>query len=770
MNTTKKQMNRRSFIQLTALAGGSVMIGLSIEPQALAQRGPAGPPPPVNPNNYITVHPDNTFTLMARNPETGQGMRNALPMVIADELDVDWKQVKVEQGDLDAARYGGGQIEGGSTATPTQYTPMRQVGAAARMMMVSTAAKQWNVPESELTTGSGMVKHAKTNKSATYASLADAALKMPPMTVADIKLKDPKDFKILGTRVVGVDVASIITGKPSFSIDVNPPGMLFAVYQKCPTFGGKVMSANVEEVKKAPGVKHVFVIEPPAPPAAGQRGGGGGGGVTWAGGVAIVAETWWHAQSARNKVLKVDWDYGPTRTQSTAGYNDQIKAQASKASQEPQVGGGGFGGARAAKEGDAEAAFKTAAKVVEAEYSFPLLSHAPLEPQNSTAWFKDGKITIWSPAQIPSLNDASVPAGVQTTDVTFHMVRAGGGFGRRLYKEYDVEVSKIARLVADERQQAGQESVPVKLLWSREDDIAHDDYRPPAYHYFKASLDANGKLTAFRDMVASYGNVSVVPTNEFPRGFVDNFWVSDSQFGPFNIPTGAMRAPAFNGTSFVMQSIIDEIAIAAGKDPLQYRLDLLDSPTTYKPPTNRNGNGAPFNAARAKAVLEAVRDMSDWNNRSKLPKGSGMGASFQFAHNGYVAYVCQVSVDANKKLKVDKAFAAVDIGEQILNLSEAENLVQGGFVEGMSHLMAWEITIENGAVVQTNFNQYQPTRMKQVAPGQIQVKFLKSDYTTTGLGEPSLPPAPAAICNALYAATGIRIRHLPLAKAGYTWA
>src|SRR5215469_14723859 len=767
MNTTKKQMNRRSFIQLTALAGGSVMIGLYSEPQARAQQR-GGPPAPVNPNVYVTVHPDNTFTVIAKNPETGQGMRNSLPMIIADEFDVDWKQVKVQQADCNPAIYGQ-QIEGGSTATPSNYMPMRQVGAAARMMMVSTAAKQWNVPESECTTGSGMVKHARTDKSATYASLADAAMKMPPMTVSDIKLKDPKDFKIMGTRVPGVDNKDIVTGKPAFSIDVNPPGMLYAVYQKCPTFGGKVMSANVDEVKKQPGVKHVFVIEPPPPPAEGQRGGGPGGGVTWAGGVAIVADTWWLAHNARNKVLKVEWDYGPVRTQSTAGYNDQIKAQASKASQEPTVGGGP-GGARAAKEGDAEAAFKSAAKVIEAEYAFPLLSHAPLEPQNSTAWYQDGKITIWSPAQIPSLNDAAVPSGVQPTDVTFHMVRAGGGFGRRLYKEYDVEVSKIARLVADERQKAGQPSVPVKLLWSREDDIAHDDYRPPAYHYFKAGLDANGKLTAFRDMVASYGNVSVVPANEFPRGFVDSFWVSDSQFGPFNIPTGAMRAPAFNGTSFVMQSFIDEVAIAAGKDPLQYRLDLLKSPTTYKPPTNRTGNGAPFNAARAKAVLEAVRDMSNWNNRSKLPKGTGMGTAFQFAHNGYVAYVCQVSVDASKKLKVEKAWAAVDIGEQIVNLSEAENLVQGGFVEGMSHLMAWEITIENGAVVQSNFDKYQPTRMRQVAPGQIEVKFIKSDYTTTGLGEPSLPPAPAAICNAIFAATGIRLRALPLAKAGYSWA
>jgi isoquinoline 1-oxidoreductase beta subunit len=764
-----KQIDRRSFIKFTALAGGGLMVGVYSDSEILAQqRGPGGAPAPVNPNVYITVHPDNTFTLIAKNPETGQGMRNALPMLIADELDVDWKQVKVQQADCNPAIYGQ-QIEGGSTATPTNYLPMRQIGAAARMMMVSTAAKQWNVPESECTTGAGTVKHARTNKTATYASLADAAMKMQPLAVTDIKLKDPKDFKILGTRVAGVDNMAIVTGKPAFSIDVNPPGMLFAVYQKCPTFGGKVMSANVEEVKKAPGVKHVFVIEPPAPPAAGQRGGGPGGNVTWAGGVAIVAETWWHAHNARNKVLKVDWDYGAARTQSTAGYMTQIKDLASKASQEPTVGGGP-GGAQAAKEGDAEAAFKTAAKTIEAEYSFPLLSHAPLEPQNSTAWFKDGKIEIWSPAQIPSLNDAAVPSGVQTTDVTFHMVRGGGGFGRRLYKEYDIEVSKIARLVSDERTKAGQPSVPVKLLWSREDDIAHDDYRPAAYHYFKAGLDANGKLTAFRDMVASYGNTSVVPANEFPRGFTDNFWVSKQEFGPFSVPTGAMRAPAFNGTSFVMQSFIDEIAVAAGKDPLQYRLDLLKNPTTYKPPTNRTGFNAPFNAARAIAVLEAVRDMSGWNNRSKLPKGSGMGVAFQYAHSGYVAYVCQVSVDAAKKLKVDKAWAAVDIGEQVVNTSEAENLVQGGFVEGMSHLMAWEITIENGAVVQTNFNQYQPTRMRQIAPNQIEVKFLKSDYTPTGLGEPSLPPAPAAVTNAIAAATGIRIRTLPIAKSGYSWA
>jgi isoquinoline 1-oxidoreductase beta subunit len=767
MKTTKK-LDRRSFIKASALAGGGVMISLYAEPLLMSQQR-GGPPPatPVNPATYITVHPDNTFTIIAKNPETGQGIRTALPMVIAEEFDVDWKQVKIQQGDLDA-KYGRdmgapnvGQIEGGSTATPQNYAPHRNVGAAARMMMVATAAKQWNVPATELTTGSGVVTHAGSRRTATYASLADAALKMPAMAVADIKLKDQKDFKIMGTRQPGVDNLAIVTGKPSFSIDVKPAGMLHAVFEKCPVFGGKVMSANLDEVKKAPGVRHAFIVEPPAPPAqaAGGGPGGPGGGPRWSSGVAIVADNWWQAQSARTKVLKVVWDEGAVASQSSVGYMTQIKGMAAKASTAPAGGG-----PRSAKEGDAEAAFKSAAKVIEAEYEFPLLSHAPLEPQNSTAWYKDGKLEIWSPSQIPQLANAAVPAGVQNTDVTFHLVRAGGGFGRRLVSEYDIEVSKIARMVADERAKAGQPSVPVKLLWSREDDIHFDNYRPAGYHYFKAGLDASGKLVAFRDYVGSYGNTSVIPANEFPRGFVSNFWVSDEQATPFNIPTGALRAPSTNGISFVMQGFIDEIAVAAGKDPLQYRIDVLNSPVN---PGAQIPGG--FNAERAKGVLEAVREMSGWNNRTKLPKGTGMGCSFQFAHAGYVAYVAQVSVDNSKKIKVEKAWAAIDIGNQIINLSQSENLVEGGFIEGMSHLMAWEITIDKGRVVQNNFNNYQPTRMRQLAPNSIEVKFLKTNFPPTGLGEPSLPPAVPALTNAIFAATGVRIRAVPLAKQGYSW-
>src|SRR5262245_12926287 len=317
-----KQLDRRSFIKVTALAGGGMLIGFYTDGEILAQQrgGQAPQATPINPNTYIKIHPDNTFTIVAKNPETGQGMRNALPMIIADEFDVDWKQVKVEQGDLDqkyANDMGAPNIrqnEGGSTATPQNYMPMRNVGATARAMMVKAAAETWSVPEAELTTESGTVMHAKSKKRATYASLAAKATAMTPPALADVKLKDQKDFKIMGQKIKGVDNAAIVTGKPSFSIDVDMPGMLFAVYEKCPVFGGKAVSANIDEVKKLPGVKHVFLVEAPPPaPAQGGRGGGGGG-PRWDSGVAIVAETWWHAQNAR-KTLKVVWDEGPVATQ-----------------------------------------------------------------------------------------------------------------------------------------------------------------------------------------------------------------------------------------------------------------------------------------------------------------------------------------------------------------------------------------------------------------------------------------------------------------------
>ena len=741
-----KKVGRRTFLQVSAVAGGGLIIGL-YAPQVAGQGGRGGgPAPSLGANDYITVNPNNTFTIVAKNPETGQGIKTALPQIIADEFDVDWAQVSIKQADLDP-KYSP-QTEGGSRAIPANYQNMRLVGAGGRLLMLNAAAAQWNVPVSELTTGSGTVKHASSNRTATYASLAARALTQPTPDRAAVEaaLKKPADFKIIGKRIRGVDNLAIVTGKARFSIDETPAGTLFAVYEKCPVFGGKAVSANLDDVKKLPGVKHAFLIAEPA----------GQGNNSLSSGVAIVADSWWLANDAR-RTLKVTWNEGPTAAESTVGYLQQCKDMAARVAATPPAAAGQGG----AKIGDTEAAFKTAAKIVEAEYYFPLLSHAPLEPQNSTALYKDGKMEIWSPSQIPSLNHPALGSGLTPQNITMHLVRAGGGFGRRLVSEYDIEVARIAKLVTDERVAAGQPAVPIKLLWTREDDMAHDQYRPAGAHYFKAGLDAAGTLIAYRDFVGSTS--SVVPANEFPRGFVDNVLVVKEDVKGFSIPTGALRAPPTNGVSYVMQGFIDEVAIAAGKDPIQYRIDLLNSP-------KGDGPTGGFNPVRARGVLEAVRDMSGWNTRrAGLPRGTGMGVAFQFAHAGYVAYVVELTVAANKAVAVKRAWCAVDIGRQIVNPSQSENLVHGGFIEGMSHVMNWEVTIDKGRVVQTNFDQYQPARMNN-APAEIQVKFLETDFDPTGLGEPSLPPAVPAIINAIFAANGERIRSLPLAKHGYRWA
>jgi isoquinoline 1-oxidoreductase subunit beta len=747
------RIDRRSFLKVTAASGGGLLLGLYTQPKASAQgRGGPAPAPP-DPHVYIKIAPDGTVTIMAKNPEVGQGIKTMLPMLIAEELDVEWKNVKIEQTDFDDTKYAA-QFAGGSFATPQNWMPMRQVGAAGRALLIKAAAQSWNVPESECSTSAGRVLHRASNRSLGYGELADKAWSMPMPDLKTLQFKDPKDYIIIGKPLRQRELANIVAGKPIFGIDVTVPGMLYAVYEKCGVFGGKVANANLDEIKKMPGVRHAFVVDRPDITDTVLPGDPG-----LESGIAIVADSWWQAQSARKK-LQVTWNEGAHTNQSSVDFAQRADALSK---QKPQQ--------TIRADGDAEAALSGAAKVVEAAYSYPFISHAPLEPQNCTAHYKDGKCEIWTNSQIPQGGRTLAARALEIADkdVTLHMVRGGGGFGRRLTNDYMVEAAYISKTAG----------VPVKLLWSREDDMAHDYYRPGGFQYLKAGLDNSGKIVAWRNHFVSYGdadtqngrvrfaNAAAMGPTEFPQRFVSNYALHASAM-PLGIRTGALRAPSSNAFAFVIQSFIDELAHAAGKDPVEFRLALLGAGGPTPPPAPGPFAAPGMNADRMKGVLQLAAEKSGWGKRN-LAKGSAMGVAFHFSHMGYFAEVAEVTVDSANKVKVHKFWVAADVGSQIINPSAAENMVQGAVIDGLSELMAQEITIDKGRVVQTNFHQHPMMRLAQ-APPEIEVHFLKTDNPPTGLGEPSLPPALPAVANAIFAASGKRVRSLPFSRSGFSWA
>jgi isoquinoline 1-oxidoreductase subunit beta len=789
---TKVKVSRRRFLQVSSIAGGGILLGTYIDmfgvDNAFAADNELAE---FTPNAFIRITPDGAVTIIAKNPEIGQGVKTMLPMLIAEELDVDWKSVKVEQGGLDTVRYVPAQFAGGSNCTPQNWLPMRRVGAAARAMLVTAAAQTWDVPESQLATSMGVVTHAASNRSLSYGELVNRAATLTPPELDAVVLKDSGNFRIIGTDVPDVDNHSIVTGKPLYGIDVTLPGMLYAVFQKCPVFGGKVATANVDEIRRMSGVRHAFIV-------AGTENLSG-----LVGGVAVVADSWWAAHSARRS-LQVTWEEGPTASQSSASF----AAEAARLSRQPQQ-------RSLRRDGDVDAALAGAAKTVEAEYYYPFLAHAPLEPQNCTAHWQDGKLELWVPSQTPA-NGRTLTAqtlGIQPDDITINLTRMGGGFGRRLSNDYMVEAAWIAKEIG----------VPVKLVWTREDDMQHDFYRPAGWHYLKGGVDASGKIVGWRDHFISFGegnrfaNSAGMQAGEFPGGYIANYAL-DSSVMPSGIPTGALRAPGSNGYAFPIQSFIDELAHAAGRDPLEVRLELLANPVSQAavaavpsavpggppgppsgaPPgrggggvagaTTAGGSGGPpapgqgrgggaggaqaapagFDPARASGVLELVAEKAGWANRNRLPRGTGMGIAFHYSHRGYFAEVVQATVTREGALTIDKVWAAGDVGNQIINPLNAINNVQGGILDGISEALAQEITIENGRAVQTNFNNFPLIRLRQSPP--VEVHFRMTEYPPTGLGEPMLPPVIPALCNAIFAATGKRVRSLPLSKQDLSWA
>ena len=719
MNTEQKsgnQISRRSFLKVSMLASGALMIGVGSYGTLLA--GDDGLET-WKPNLYVRIDPDGKVTIISKNPDGGQGVKTAFPMVVAECLEVDWKDVHVEQAALDD-RYGR-QAAAGSRGTADGWDDLRVAGTAAMQLLVSAAAKEWGVSTTDCYAQSGAVKHKSTGRTKLYSALLETAAKLPVPDVSRLKLKSrPSEFKLLGTFVGGVDNPKILTGQPLFGSDVRLEGMLYAVYQKCPVFGGKVRKANVEEILAQPGVTHAFIVQG-TDDIRGLRSG-----------VAIVAESWWEANSAR-KQLKVDWL--TTHSDSSDGYAEQAEALAA----EP--------GETLRSDGDVETTFKGAAKIVEARYHYPFVAHANMEPQNCTALLHEsGKLELWAPSQNPKSGRklVSKTLGIPEKQIHVNQIRFGGGFGRRLRSDFMAEAAWIAR-------ETGR---PVQLLWTREDDMHQDFYRPAAWHHFKAGLNKAGQMIAFDHHFITMGHDGKVISgsnlspSHHPAGLVKDFRLRQSIIET-NVPTGPWRAPGDSAHCWAYQSFYDEIALAAGRDPLKFRLDLL----------SRSYGKPPMDLERAIGTLKLAAEKAGWG-RDPGPN-RGLGIAFYYGHGGYVSHVAEVVADGTS-VKVEKVVCAADVGP-ILNLSGARNQVEGAVVDALSTTQQ-EITFVDGAARQSNFQNYRLLENSR-AP-EVECHFIQSHHSPTGLGEPPLPPAVPAITNAIFAATGTRVRELPLKRSG----
>jgi isoquinoline 1-oxidoreductase beta subunit len=716
---TKHQtgMDRRSFLKVSILASGALVVGVGSTGLLPADQLPGKK---WIPNLYVRIDVDGKVTIVSKNPEVGQGVKTAFPMVVAECLNVDWQNVTVEQAPLDD-RYGR-QAVGGSRGTPDGWDDLRIAGTAACYMLTAAAASEWGVSPAECTAEKGSVIHTPSGRSRPYESLLNIAAGLPVPDVSALKLKSrPADFKLLGTFVPGVDNPKTLTGQALYGCDTRLDGMLYAVFEKCDTYGGKVIKANLEQVRSMPGVTHAFVVE---------------GTDNLSGlmpGVAIVAQTWWEAQSAR-KQLRVDWETG--HSDSTAQYDSRAEALGKEAGETLRT------------DGDVEEALGSASKVIEASYYYPFVSHTNMEPQNCTAvYHKSGKLELWAPSQNPKSGRelVSTTLGIPESNIHVNLTRVGGGFGRRLRNDFMVESAWIAR-------ETGR---PIQLQWTREDDMKHDFYRPAAWHHFKAGIDSGGRMMAFDHHFITFGKNGQLVSgaglspNHYPAGLVPNFRYRRSMIET-NVPTGPWRSPGHSAYCWAYQSFFDEVALAAGRDQLEFRLDLLAK--SYGKP--------PLDLKRTGDALRLAAEKAGWADR-KTQANHGMGLAFHYDHGGFVSHVAEVVADGSS-VKVVKVWSGVDVGP-VINLSGAKNQVEGAVVDALSTAQM-EITFVNGAAQQSNFSDQPLLRINQ-AP-EIEVHFLQSDNPPSGLGEPPFAAATPAITNAIFAATGTRIRQLPFSRSG----
>lgn len=742
MTKVKTTLDRRSFLKVSALAGGGMMLsfswlaGCKPTPEELL----AMPKEWFELNSYIKIGENGLVTLMSPNPEFGSNVKTSMPMILAEELDADWKNVLVEQADFYPERFDR-QFTGGSQGIRQGWKPLRTAGATARHMLVGAAAQTWNVPVAEITTEAGMLHHKSSGKKAGYGEMASiaAGLEVPK----EVSLKEINDFKIIGNSKKNVDGKKIITGRPMFGMDYNQEGMLIAMIAH-PPFGMRVKSVDDTEARSMPGIKDVFIIktlQDDYERAAFDT-------TTFTELAVVVGITTWEVMNAK-KALKIEWEkisdstfvmngWGGKQTvkvpgglESTEGHKNRMAEMAKKT------------GNVLRKDGDPASAFKKAAKVLERTYNAPFLAHNTMEPVNCFAYVTADKAELYGPTQAPDFvrNTVAARLGLPKENVHIKLPRMGGGFGLRAYGHHMVEAAVISQKL----------NAPVKMIYTREDDMTYGIYRPAYTATYKAALDENNNLIAFH---VRGGGVPEHPihANRFPAGAVDNYlaegWALES-----NITIGAFRAPRSNFNAAAEQSFLDELAELAGKDPIDFRLELLE-----RAKNNPVGTNNDYDPDRYAGVLKLVREKSKWNETSA---NTHRGVSAYFCHNTYVAEVLDLSMQNNKPV-FEKVYAAVDCGV-VINPDAAKNMGEGGIVDGIGNAMFGELTFVEGVPEKNNFDKYRLIRQKE-APKSIEVHFVKNNEDPTGLGEPLFPPVFAAVANALYKATGKRFYNQPFGK------